>query len=159
MSWMDWALIVLLASFAVHGLMEGLIRQLAGLVGFLAGLILASVLYRGLAARLSLSFDSAIALEPLIFVTILLGVWILANLVGIVSRKRSRDEDSNWPDDLGGALLGLVSGVLMLAILSAGVVQLGIPIGKEIQASQVGTWLLGIAECASRILSGWIAVP
>jgi len=164
MPWVDLALLIILASFAVNGLMQGFIRQVAGLAGLLCGLVLASAFYRGLAASLALSFGFATDLEPLAFVVILLGVWILANLMAAVARGRLRSagpegEATYWPDDLGGAALGLVAGVLILASLALGVLRLGLPIGRQVQASRVGAWLLEVADHAGGILSRWLDLP
>lgn len=159
MPWVDLGIVIVLAGFAVNGLMRGMIRQLTSLAGFLVGLILALVLHRGLALQLASVARFDIALEPLVFVVIFLSVWILASLMGFAAQRRSRDEEDNWVDDVGGSLLGLVTGLVMLSILAAGLVRLGLPLARQVRASPIGAWLLAGASLVGHCLSRWVSVP
>jgi membrane protein required for colicin V production len=159
MSWLDLVLVAVLAAFAANGVMQGFIRQIASLVGFLLGLSLASALYSPLAARFAPTVDSEITLGPLIFAGILLGVWGLVSLGGIVLRKRSRKKDSNWPDDLGGALLGLASGVVVLAMLLAGMAGLDRSFARQVEDSRLGARLLDVTWEIMRALPAWLSLP
>ena len=159
MRWIDLVLLLILASFAANGVMQGMLRQLAAMAGFLVGLIVASVLYEPLAAHFATSLESKVALGPLFFVVILLSIWILANLLGFAGQRRARDRDSSWLDELGGALLGLITGVLLLALLASGTLALGLAVGQRIEASIMGAWLLAVARRASMILREWLTWP
>ena len=159
MPWVDLGLIIVLAGFAFNGLMRGMIRQLTSVAGFLVGLTLALFLHRGLALRLASVAEFGVVLEPLVFVVIFLGVWILANLFGFLVQRRSREEESDWIDDLGGLLLGLATGLVVVSILCAGLVQLNLPVGRQVEASTIGVWLLAGASFVGRSLSKWVSVP
>ena len=158
MSSMDVALVFIIAWFAFNGLMQGLVRQITNLAGFFLGLGLAAYFHRPLAQILVLYAGQDMSLEPLAFVLILLGVYILANLLGFVAQSRKRDGD-NWTVDLGGAFLGLIAGILLMAVLAAGTLALGLSVGKRIGASVVGGWRLGVAADVGDVLSGWGRVP
>ena len=157
MPWMDLSLVLIIASFALNGLMQGLIRQTTSLAGFFLGVILASLFYRSFSSWLGRAVGSFSAPEPFAFVVILLGVWILANLFGFAAQRRSPN-DSNWPVDVGGAFVGLISGVLVLAVLAAGTVALGLAVGDQIEASRLGGWLLHVATDVGDVLSPWVHV-
>lgn len=158
MSSTDVALIFIIAWFSFNGLMQGLVRQITNLAGFFLGLALAAYSYRPLAQILVLYAGLDVVPEPLAFVMILLGVYILANLLGFITQSRKRDGD-NWTVDLGGAFLGLIAGILLMAVFAAGALALGLGVGKRIGASVVGGWLLGVAADVGDVLSGWGRVP
>lgn len=159
MTWMDLAIIIILAAFTLNGLIKGMLRQLANLAGFLAGLILAALLYPLIAARVARPTVGGILLDPLLFVVILLSVWILANLLAFAAQKRSRGRADNWADDLGGALLGFISGVLLLSVLAVAAVNWALPMGPQIKGSRLGRWLLLVASYEARFLLRWIPLP
>ena len=146
MSWIDLGFIIILAAFAANGLWQGALRQLGGLIGFIVGLVAAMALYRPLAIALARVTRVRIGLEPLAFAVLLLGCWITINLLAFAAQRRSRQEEDNWFDDLGGALLELCTGLLVLAVLVAGTVALGLPLGRHLQASPIGAWLLRLTR-------------
>ena len=61
MSAIDVGLLIILASFMANGLMQGMLRQLLGMLGFLLGLFLASHLYPALAFVIARSPGLALA--------------------------------------------------------------------------------------------------
>lgn len=156
MSWLDGGLFVILVLFVIDGLTHGLVHQLISLVGIISGLILAWLFYRRLAAELAFAFGSLASLEPLTFALIFLCGWGVASLIGIVAGSRPRDEDRDWVNPLGGALLGFANGVLILATLATVVVQLDYALSRQIQASQIGSRLLRFAHYVNTFLSRYV---
>lgn len=159
MTWMDLAIVIILAAFTLNGLLKGMLRQLANLAGFWAGLILAALLYPLIAARVARPTVGGILLAPMLFVVILLSVWILANLLAFSAQRRARGREDNWSDDLGGALLGFASGVLLLSVLAVAAVNWELPLAPQIKGSRLGRWLLLVAFYEARLLSRWIPLP
>lgn len=155
MSWMDLALLILLCAFMANGYYQGFVRQVASLLGFILGFGLALALYRVISSWLAPSGALQAATEAIVFVVILFGVWIAANLLGFGARERlrSRPNDKRSNDDIGGALLGLLTGLLVVAILVYGIAQLGIPPADEIRESLIGAWLLETIVNVGPILS------
>jgi uncharacterized membrane protein required for colicin V production len=134
MSWTDIVLLFILAGFVVNGVTQGMLRQLLASGGFIAGLALGAALYRPLAAYLPVGG------EPLAFLIIMLGLWVLASLAGVLLHRRGK-KDEQWADDLGGALLGLATGVLLLGLLIAATTVLRVPAAEQAAMSTVGAWL------------------
>jgi membrane protein required for colicin V production len=153
----DLALLIILASFAANGLMQGMVRQLLAMVGFLLGFVLAMLFYPHLAAWLTRHFGWISAPQPVAFAIILLGIWILANISGFVLRKAVQPTERDWLDDMGGALLGLASGILLTALVIVGMAQLGADMARSIQASHVGSWLMSVAQFLLDQASLWLA--
>ena len=144
MSWIDLVFVIILTAFIINGLIQGLVRQLASLLGFVLGLALALIFYRGLAGLLTSSSAAALALAPIAFVMILLATWGLGALAGLLLRRKARTEEKDWQDDLGGALLGLVSGLLVLAIFVAGVSQADSALSQQLRDSRLTGWLVDV---------------
>jgi uncharacterized membrane protein required for colicin V production len=155
MSYADWVLLLILAALAVNGLWQGLARQVAGLLGLLIGLVVATAFYQPVARALSGVVGGRLALQPLAWVVLLLACWIVANLAGFAARRRAQQGQEDWLDATGGALLGLVTGILLLGGLVAGSVALGVPIARPLAASQVGGWLLDLYRMLGTQLPAW----
>ncbi len=144
MSWVDLAFMILLCAFVANGYYQGFVRQVTSFLGFILGFGLALALYRAISRWLAPSAALQAATEAIVFVAILFGVWIASNLLGFGARERlrSRASDKGSNDDIGGALLGLLTGILVVAILVYGIAPLGIPPADEIRDSLIGAWLL-----------------
>ena len=55
MATIDWVIIILLALGAVSGFMKGFFKQLAAVVGLIAGLLVARALFAGLGEQLAVA--------------------------------------------------------------------------------------------------------
>jgi uncharacterized membrane protein required for colicin V production len=152
----DLALLIILASFVANGLMQGMVRQLLAMLGFLLGFGLAALFYPHLTALLVRHVAWIGAPEPLAFAIILLGIWVLANILGFVLRKALQPTARDWLDDVGGTLLGLFSGILITALAVVGMAQLGADMAREIQESHVGAWLMRVAQFLLDQISPWL---
>ncbi|MFH1086410.1 MAG: CvpA family protein [Chloroflexota bacterium] len=155
MAWPDLALLVILAAFALNGAYQGLSRQLLNALGLVLGLVLAGLFYRPLAGLLARSLYREVAI-PAAYVIILLGVWIAANLAGFRLRGAARSNQQDWVDALGGALLGALTGIVLLGIAIAGAASLGIPLGVRLAESAVGAWLVGGVALLRGMLGPWL---
>lgn len=155
----DLVLLLVLAAFACNGILQGMLRQLVSAGGFVVGLLLAQAFYRPLSAGLGAFIAAEGLREAYAFAGTILGVWLLANLVAILARRRTRQEGSNWADDIGGALVGLCTGVLALMIVCLGMVRLGTLFAEEIAASTIGGWLLRTADVAIIWLGRRVPLP
>lgn len=155
MPWLDLGLAAILIAFAAHGLKQGLIRQAANLLGLILGLILAIVSFDPLSERL---FPTEGLFGPLLFVAILLGIWGTLNLLGIMAWRKLRVRQDRWIDDWGGALLGLVIGILALATILAGFSTLDSSFARQLVSSPLSAHLVELFWATWRLIgsrSGW----
>ncbi|SNS82166.1 membrane protein required for colicin V production [Granulicella rosea] len=109
----DWLLIGVLAWSMIAAFMRGLIRVLFSLGGWVAGILLASWNYRLLAPRLLGWAHPLATAQAVAFVLILVGVIILASLLGRLLRKTVSAVGLGFLDRLGGAVFGFVRGCLV----------------------------------------------
>jgi len=149
---MDWLLLLLLAAFAVNGLMQGVVRQAAGFGGVLIGLLVASWLYLPFASRIVAVLPAGWSAEAVAYASLLLMVWVLFTFLGTISRQKVTRDESDWADDAGGAVVGLLSGVVLLSVLCSGLASLSTPIAHRVQGSLIGQWLLAIAAYGAGVL-------
>ena len=121
MTWVDWAIVILIALSVLEGLSEGFFRSVFSLGGLLVGLVLAAWNYGSVAAL----FMPLVHVEPVAdcigFLVIALVVMVVASIVGSFLAKAMHQLGLGFVDKLAGAAFGLVKGALlvMLCILVA----------------------------------------
>jgi membrane protein required for colicin V production len=108
----DWLLIALLCWSTVAAFVRGLIRVLFSLGGLVAGILLASWNYRTLAPRLLHWAHPLATAQAVAFLLILVGVIVVASLLGRILRKTVSAVGLGFLDRLGGAAFGFVRGCL-----------------------------------------------
>lgn len=104
MNWLDIVIIVILGLSIFIGLRAGVIRVAALLAGLLIGIVLAG--------EFAPSVSGSTA-QILLFAGIVVGVLILATLIGRVLRGVVRMVFMGWLDSLAGAVLGILVGALI----------------------------------------------
>lgn len=122
MNWLDIVIIVALIIPIFVGLMLGLIKTVVPLAGVIVGVILASNFYRGLAGVLTFISNHDIA-NILAFTIILTVVILLAVVVTILLRAILRAMTLGWADRVGGAVLGFVTGAILISVVLASIVK------------------------------------
>ena len=137
MRWLDLALFLILLVFAAGGYGEGLLRQTGSLVGLLLGTLVASRLYDRLAAALAPSLALALLLEPLAFLGIVLGTWLLGNLATKALQRRRQVQEMGL-DRTAGAVVGLIFGMTLVYALTVGMIRMAMPLGLQVQDSRIG---------------------
>jgi membrane protein required for colicin V production len=145
MPWVDLALLAVLAAFALGGLVQGLVRQLAGWLGLILGLILAVLFAPWLARRIAPP-QPPFYLTLVVFALIVVGVWTVASILGRLHQQRAAQQARDGWDEIGGALLGLASGVLVLLVALPMLIRLGVISAEPLATSVLGAWLLRLAE-------------
>ena len=116
MSWVDLAIVILIALSVLGGLQQGFFRSVCSLGGLLLGLALAAWNYALVAALLM----PLVRLEPVAdaigFLLIALVVMGLAGLVGNVLAKTLHRIGLGCLDRLAGAVFGFLQGALLVTL-------------------------------------------
>jgi len=114
----DIAILVILAAFLVKGLLRGLVRELCTLLGLASGALIAFGYHLDvgdwMAARFSLPPSWC---QGLAFVVLFLSALLLFGLVGLVLTRYVKLLYVGGLNRVIGGLLGLVQGMLLLAIV------------------------------------------
>lgn len=118
MTTLDIILLVLIGTGAVLGFAKGFLRQLAGLLGLIVGLLAAKALYATVADEVfSQVTDDAGLARGLAFVAIWLLVPLLFLLVASLLTRAMEAVSLGWLNRLLGAALGGLLHALVLSLL------------------------------------------
>ncbi len=158
MNWLDVAVAVALAAFALRGFLKGLVNESLGFLGLLAAA--AAGLYANpqaadlLRRTLGLSRPiAAFAAAALVFLVVEF-VWHLGLyfLLGRGKKESFRRSSANW---IGGALFGLGKGVIWMSLL---LVALGAaPMPKAYRAAAEGAEVAGTVRAVAPWLGQRVA--
>jgi len=114
MNLLDLLLGVLIAWFAVSGIVRGLVRQLFSLGGLAAG-HLSGIRYYGFAqTHLGLSFQYA---EVVGYAVVFLAAYLAVRLIGGLLEDRVRKSKLSGSDRLAGMAAGLLKGALLSIVI------------------------------------------
>ncbi|MCX8125748.1 MAG: CvpA family protein [Dehalococcoidia bacterium] len=117
MNWVDIVIIVVVIGFAISGLSQGAVRTVVGLIGLVAGIVVAGQLYRELSVWL---FGSPQEWGPIVaWLVIFAAVNIVAAIIGWVLARLVKMTLLGWVDKLLGLVIGGVVGLLTCAALLA----------------------------------------
>ena len=114
MNLLDLILAVLIAWFAVSGIVRGLVQQLFSLGGLVAGHLLGARYYAFAQAKLGLSFQFA---EVVAYLVVFLAAYLVIRLIGGLIEGRVRNSKLSGSDRLGGMAGGLLKGALLSILI------------------------------------------
>ena len=119
MTWVDWVIVIVLASATIGGITQGLLRSVCSLLGLIFGLLIAAWNYGRIAALLSPIVRIDAVADAIAFLLIALVIMAVANLIGHLISKVVHKIGLGCLDRLAGAAFGFVQGALivMLTIL------------------------------------------
>lgn len=114
---LDWVIALSLAVSTVTAFLRGLIRSLVSLAGVFLGILLACLYAHRTGVTLSHWIGSPALADVAAFVLILIGVIVVAALIGRALRGAVSAVGLGFFDRLAGACFGFLRGVLVLAAL------------------------------------------
>jgi membrane protein required for colicin V production len=118
MNLFDIAILVLLAAFLLKGLLRGLVRELCTLLGLIAGALVAFGFHADLAERMVAAFHLPQTwCINLAFIILFLAVLLFFGLVGMLLTRYVKLLYVGGLNRVIGGLLGLVQGLLILAVI------------------------------------------
>ena len=147
----DWLLLLLLAYSTLRALLRGLILELVSLCGLIAGLLLASWNYSALSHWLRAWLTNRVFADLVAFLGIVVGVSILASLLGRLLRRSAAAVGLGPLDRLLGALFGFLRGCLAAAAMI-------LPVAAFLPASSAPAQWIAESRFSPYILSAAHAV-
>lgn len=113
----DIIILVLIGIGAISGLMRGSIKQLAQIVGFVAGLLLARGMFGVVAEQLAPALGTSITIAQILsFILIWVAVPIGCSLIASVLTKALNVVNLGWLNRLAGAMLGAVKLMMLIGL-------------------------------------------
>jgi membrane protein required for colicin V production len=122
MNWVDLIIIAYLIISVISGLVQGLIKTLFSIIGTIVGIILAAHFYTQLGGVLTF-ISNRDAANILGFIIILVAVMIVASIIAWILKTFIKIILLEWLDKLGGAVLGLLLGVISISAFLAIIVK------------------------------------
>jgi membrane protein required for colicin V production len=153
MTWIDWAIVIVLLGFVVGGLAQGFFRTACSLVGLIFGLSLAAWNYGRIAAFLMPMVRIEAIADAIGFFFIAIVVLALGNLVGNILGKALDWMGLGCLDMLAGAVLGFFQGLIFVTLC----VLVGVaffPNAAWLTQSQLPKQFFGALHMSSRITPG-----
>ena len=117
MTWVDWAIAIVIAGCTVGGLTQGFFRSACSLIGLIFGLSLAAWNYPRVAAFLLPVARIPAVADTVAFFLIALLTMALANLAGTVLARVFKWIGLGCLDMLAGAVLGFFQGVVLVTLI------------------------------------------
>ncbi len=119
-NWFDIVSALLILLIGLKGLFNGIVRELAGLVGLVAGVWFGSLYAPELGGWMGRHFvplDSPSALAMVGFLTLLTLIWLFFVILGVVLEKSLAIPDLGIADKIGGFLIASFKVFVVLAVI------------------------------------------
>lgn len=153
MNLFDVVVVIILCFCLIRGGFRGLIKEISGIVGVLAGFYTAYIYYPQIAQRISGWISDQGYCNILAFMVIFGGVFFAISILGIIIRYIMNKVTSGWADRIGGVLLGLAKGCLIVAVLFIALTAF-LPKGTPIlQQSRLSPYVAKYAEVMAEMIS------
>ena len=117
MNGLDIALIVILIFFFLRGIFRGFVKEITGIIGLFAGFFLASTYYPAMGDTLKPFIQNQAYRSIIGFEIVFLVAYFLVSLLGMLFDKLIKLSVSNVANGLLGAVIGLVKGVVLAAVV------------------------------------------
>jgi membrane protein required for colicin V production len=141
MSVADWIILAFLVFSVIGAATEGFFHEAFHLAGLVIGYLLAAWQYQRLANRLAPYVKNPWVGEIVGFLVIFFAVLILAGLAGTIARWAMKKAGLSSIDRFLGALLGLLRGALVVAIVLT-VITAFAPAARWLDQSQLAPYFL-----------------
>jgi len=143
----DWIILLVLLISVIQAASSGFFQEAFGIAGLVLGYLIAAWEYRRLAGHFVEHVSSWWLADIVGFLTIFLGVMILAGVLGKIVRWVMKEAGLSFVDRFFGGVLGLVRGCLMVAIVLLGMTAFT-PTSRWLQGSSLAPYFLVVGRAA-----------
>ena len=150
MTWVDWAIVIVLATSVIGGLTQGLFRSLCSLCGLFFGLVIAAWNYGRVAAFLRPAIKIDAIADAIGFLLIALLVMAIANIVGAAFSRMIHRMGLGCLDRLAGGVFGFLQGALLVTIFILVVVAF-FPKAQWLAAGRLPKLFFGVCHLSARV--------
>ena len=143
----DWLIVAVVLLNVVLAAIHGFFAETLSMAGLVVGYIVAAWRYRRLATWLMSFLKSELLAEIFGFLIIFFVVLILFSIAGRVARKLMKAAGLSGFDRFLGALLGLVKGALVVAVVLVGMTAFT-PTSQMLEKSELAPYFLVVGRAA-----------
>ena len=152
MNWLDIAIVLIVAFFATTAFSAGLIRELVTLVSAVGGIVVAGLFYDDLARDVLVFIDNKDIANIVAFLVLLGAIYLAGQLIAIMLKQVTTILLLGWADRLGGALFGLLKGLVVVEVLLIAFVTFDVGLDDAIEDSGLASVFLDAASVLLIIL-------
>jgi membrane protein required for colicin V production len=152
MNWLDIAIVLIVAFFATTAFSAGLIRELVTLVSAVVGVVVAGLFYDDLARDVLVFIDNKDTASIVAFLVLLGAIYLAGQLIAIMLKQVAAVLLLGWADRLGGALFGLLKGLVVVEVLLIAFVTFDVGLDDAIEDSGLASVFLDAAPVLLIIL-------
>ena len=152
MNWLDIAIVLIVAFFATTAFSAGLIRELVILVSAVVGVVVAGLFYDDLARDVLVFIDNKDTANIVAFLVLLGAIYLAGQLIAIMLKQVAAVLLLGWADRLGGALFGLLKGLVVVGVLLIAFVTFDVGLDGAIEDSALASVFLDAASVLLIIL-------
>ncbi len=117
MNWLDIVIVLVIVFFASTAFRAGLIREVVTLVSVAVGVVIAGLFYDDLARDVLTFIDDEKTALIVSFLVLLGAVYLAGQLVAVMLKQAASLLFLGWADHAGGALFGLIKGLIVVEVL------------------------------------------
>ena len=143
----DWLIVVVVLLNVVLAAMHGFFAEAFSVAGLVVGYIVAAWRYKKLAGWFMSFLKSELLAEILGFLIIFFAILILFGIAGRVARKLMKAAGLSGFDRFLGALLGIVKGGLLVAVVLMGMTAFT-PTSQMLKNSELAPYFLVVGRAA-----------
>jgi membrane protein required for colicin V production len=147
MTILDWIICAVVLASVITAAMQGFFSEALTMAGLVVGYIVAAWQYRGLAEWLERFLKNPWLAEILGFLIIFFAIVLLFGIAARIARWVMKEAGLSGFDRFLGALLGLLRGGLMVAIILMGMTAFQ-PASQLLQNSQLAPYFLVVGRAA-----------
>ncbi len=147
MSAADWIILAVLVVSVAQATSEGFFHEAFGIAGLVIGYIVAAWQYQHVAEWFAPHLKSEWLGDIAAFLLIFIGIMILAGIAGRITRWLMRAAGMTFFDRMLGGLLGLLRGVLVIAIVLVALAAFA-PTSEWLADSQLAPYFLVLGRAA-----------
>jgi membrane protein required for colicin V production len=143
----DWLIVAVVVLNIVLAAVEGFFAEILSMAGLVIGYIVAAWQYQRVAAWLMAFLKSELVADILGFLIIFFAILILFGIAARIARKLMKAAGLSGFDRFLGALLGVVKGVLLVAVVLMGMTAFT-PTSNLLEDSQLAPYFLVVGRAA-----------
>jgi membrane protein required for colicin V production len=143
----DWLIVVVILLNVITAAIHGFFAEALSMAGLVIGYIVAAWQYPGLAAWFATFLKNDLLADIFAFLVIFFAILILFSIAGRVARKLMKAAGLSGFDRFLGALLGLVKGGLVVAVVLMGMTAFT-PTSKMLEKSELAPYFLVVGRAA-----------
>jgi membrane protein required for colicin V production len=143
----DWLIVVVVLLNVVSAAIQGFFAEALSMAGLVIGYIVAAWQYPGLAAWFRTFLKNDLLADIFAFLVIFFAILILFSIAGKVVRKLMKAAGLSGFDRFLGALLGLVKGGLVVAVVLMGMTAFT-PTSTMLEKSELAPYFLVVGRAA-----------